>query len=232
MHLTVHDAARILRVPEKQVYRWIDDGQLPCYWVNEQARLNGAELLEWATARRINVDSDLLPDAADAFSSHPNLSDALLAGGIHHEVGGSNRESVLRAVAELIPLPDDFDRELLVQVLLAREAAGTTAVGDGIAIPHVRQPIAVGGGTARSSITLCFLKSPVPFGSGPGSLIHVLFTMVTPTVRNHLQLLAKLASALHNRDFKEAVLRRAPKEEILERARHTETRPPHSHGSA
>jgi len=49
--------------------------------------------------------------------------------------------------------------------------------------------------------------------------VHTLFLLVTPTVTVHLQILARLAAALHDREFKSAVLRRAPAEEILAHAR-------------
>jgi len=52
MQLTVRDAAKLLAVSEKTIYRWINQGSLPAYRVNEQYRFNRAELLEWATARK------------------------------------------------------------------------------------------------------------------------------------------------------------------------------------
>ena len=41
---------------------------------------------------------------------------------------------------QILPLPDDVDRELLLHLFLAREASASTAIGDGIAIPHVPTP--------------------------------------------------------------------------------------------
>ena len=52
---------------------------------------------------------------------------------------------MLRAVVARMPLADEGDRELLLDVLLAREAMGSTGVGDGIAIPHVRNPVVLDG---------------------------------------------------------------------------------------
>jgi PTS system nitrogen regulatory IIA component len=100
--------------------------------------------------------------------------------------------------------------------LLAREAAGSTAVGDGIAIPHVRQPIAVSG--CPAAIALCLLAKPVEFGAADRRAVHTLFTMVSPTIHIHLQLLAKLSSALHDLAFKTTVIGRAPTDEILREA--------------
>ena len=52
-----------------------------------------------------------------------------------------------------------------------------------------------------------------------GKPVHTLFLLVTPTVSVHLQMLARLAAALHDAEFKSAVLRRAPAKEILAHAR-------------
>ncbi len=227
MHLTVRDAAKLLRTPEKQIYRWIEDGELPCSWVSDQARFNRTELLEWATSRRIPVSVELFRDA-DESEKLPSLGQALRVGGIHYGVRGANREEVLRSVVGVMKLGDDFDRETLLEVLLAREAAGSTAVGDGIAIPHVRRPVAFN--EAVASVDLCFLAQPVEYGAVDGKPIHTLFTIVSPTIHVHLQLLAKLATALHDPGFKAAVLRRAPADEILrELGRVEESFPPGAH---
>jgi PTS system nitrogen regulatory IIA component len=59
MQIDVKEAARLLAISEKTVYRWIRQGALPAYKMNDQYRFNGSELLEWATARRINVSPDI-----------------------------------------------------------------------------------------------------------------------------------------------------------------------------
>jgi excisionase family DNA binding protein len=45
MHLTVADVAELLRTPPKQIYRWIDEGELDCNWFHDQPRFNRTELL-------------------------------------------------------------------------------------------------------------------------------------------------------------------------------------------
>ena len=49
--------AELLKVSEKTVYRWVNDRSLPGYRVSGQYRFNRAELLEWATAQRVNVSA-------------------------------------------------------------------------------------------------------------------------------------------------------------------------------
>ena len=220
MQLNVRDAARLLNVSEKTIYRWITQGSLPAYRVNEQYRFNRAELLEWATSRKINVSVEIFHEPESHAGPMPGLVDALEAGGIFYRLGGKDKESVLRAVVETMRLPEEVDREFLFRVLLAREALGSTGVGDGIAIPHVRNPVVLH--VPRPSICLCFLEQPIDFGSLDGQPVFALFSLVNPTVRTHLHLLSRLSFALHDPQFKTAITRQAARDEILDQARRVE----------
>jgi nitrogen PTS system EIIA component len=221
MQLTVRDVASLLKVSERTIYRWIKEGSIPAYRISEQYRFHRAELLEWATARRIGVSVDLFEEAEDASVRMPSLSESLLAGGIVYRIAGADKESVLRAAVESMRLPDEVDREHLLRVLVAREAMASTAIGDGIAIPHVRNPIVLH--VPRSMVTLCFLERPVDFGALDGKPVHCLFTMVSPTVRAHLHLLSRLAFALRDAGFLEIVRRQGLRDQILDELRRVES---------
>src|SRR5262249_29154660 len=60
--LTVKDAARLLKAAEEDIYRWVEDGEIPYVQVNDQPRFNQAELLEWATARHREVSVDMFTE--------------------------------------------------------------------------------------------------------------------------------------------------------------------------
>src|SRR5262249_826205 len=132
--LTVREAARLLSVSESEVYRWIDDGDIPCHVVNHQPLFSRAELLEWATANRRPLSTELFDDGPAAAS----LAAAMERGGVHPHIAAHDREGVLRAVVEHLPIPDPGERELVLAIMLAHEREASTAIGDGIAIPHVR----------------------------------------------------------------------------------------------
>ncbi|HUI08068.1 MAG TPA: PTS sugar transporter subunit IIA [Verrucomicrobiae bacterium] len=221
MQLTVQDVAGLLKVSEKTVYRWINERSLPGYRVSGQYRFNRAELLEWATSRRIHVSPEIFQEPESTATPLPGLGDALQAGGIFYRLAGADKESVLRSVAENMRLPEEVDREFLLRVLLAREALASTGVGDGIAIPHVRNPIVLH--VNRPMISLGFLEKPVEFGALDGKPVHALFSVISPTVRAHLHLLSRLAFAIHDAGFKAAVVRQASRDEILGEARRVET---------
>lgn len=213
MQLTVKDTADILDVSEKTIYRWIKQEAIPFYRINEQIRFNRAELLEWATARRIRVSPKIFDEAQPGKLPLPSLSDALRAGGVAYRIGGTDQPSVLRSVVEVLKLPEEVDREFLYQVLLARETLGSTGIGQGIAIPHVRNPVVLH--VSRPTVTLCFLENPIDFHAIDGLPVNTLFTLISPSVRAHLHLIARLGFVLHNPDFKAALQRQASRDELM-----------------
>ena len=210
MKIGVREAARMLGVSEKTVYRWIGGKKLPVHRINDHYRFNRAELLEWATAQRMPVSVEIFQEPEG--EPLPLLSEALEAGGIHYRVSGATRDETLRQVVSLMRLPDEVDREFLYQMLLARETLGSTGVGDGIAIPHVRNPVVL---HVRPAVTLCFLERPVDFGALDGQPVHALFLLVSPTVRAHLHLLSRLSAALLDPELKRLVGEQGGRDEIL-----------------
>jgi PTS system nitrogen regulatory IIA component len=218
MQLTVRDAARLLGVSEKTVYRWAQKERVPFFRVNDQYRFNRVELLEWATARRIPVSPDIFAEPEEG--PLPSVTDALEAGGIFYRIAGRDVSSVLGEVVAHMRLPEEVDREYLLQVLLAREALGSTAIGDGIAIPHARNPIVLH--VPRPTVTLCFLDEPVDFQALDRRPVDTLFTLVSPTVKAHLHLLSRLAFCLRDQEVKDSLAEQASREVILEVFRRAE----------
>ena len=216
MRVTVREAAALLDAPEAKVYEWIESGDLPAYRINDQYRINRSELLEWATSRNLPVAPAMFHEAEED-ERIPSVAESLERGGVFHDVGGATRDEVLRSILALLKLEDEGDRETLLQLLLARDAAAVVPVGEGIAIPHVRYPIVLS--TDEPSLALCFLRHPVDFAAPDGQPVFALFFLVSPTTRAHLQMLAKIAYLLRDPGFREALQARAPASRLIEIAR-------------
>ena len=224
MQITIRQAATYLGVPETTVRRWISSEGLPAHRVNEQLRCNAIELWEWATARGHPVSKALLLDARQAPDVVPPLSQLLEAGGIHRDLEGDTKPEVFRAVVDALPLPPDMDRDSLLSVLEAREAMGSTGIGDGIAIPHVRNPILLH--VDRPFVALCMLKHPIDFDAVDGKPVGALFVVVSPNVPSHLQILARLGFTLRDPGLRALLRDGAPSVEILFRIRSIEAATP------
>jgi PTS system nitrogen regulatory IIA component len=215
MHLTLRQAATHLDVPEATVRRWIANRGLPVHRVNERLHCNAIELWEWAVAQGIPVSGELLREAHREPGEVAPLAALLAEGGIHYDVGGDTKAEVLRELVARLPLPAEVDREFLFSVLAAREAMGSTGIGDGIAIPHVRSPILLH--VRRPFVTLCMLRHAVDFDAIDRQPVHALFTVVSAGVDSHLRILAQLAAALHDGELRRLLHAAAPSAAIMER---------------
>jgi len=191
----------------------VKQGKLPAYSVNDQYRFNRAELLEWANAQQIGVSTELFAEGEQGPKAAAGLAEALEVGSVHFRVPGDDKPSVLRSVVELMTLPEEVDKEFLLQLLLGRESLGSTGLGNGIAVPHVRHPIVMR--IPRPMITLCFLEHPIDFAAIDGMPVHTLFTITSPTIKAHLNLLSRLAYALRQTPFAEAIERKASQRSII-----------------
>jgi PTS system nitrogen regulatory IIA component len=220
MDLTVKDAARLLSTSEQTIYRWIHDGTLPSYRINEKYRLNRVELLEWATASNIRISPEI-------FDGEPPplpgllLTDALRLGGVVHDLPGADKASALKAVCAALPLPEGVNRDEVYGVLLAREALGSTAIGNGIAIPHPRSPLIFN--VKNPTVTLAFLRQPVDFGALDRRPVEFLFAIISTTIRVHLRLLSHLMYTLQEPTFVQLLRQRETAERIIGQLTQIET---------
>lgn len=199
-------------MPDRELQHLVDDGEVPAQRILGRYRLNRSDLLEWATRAQRPVPPELLGPADADDPPPPSLGEALLAGGIHHGIPGADQPSVFRELVARLPLPPEVDRATVCDILLAREALGTTAVGNGVAIPHVRNAMVLR--IPRAVVMLGFLATPLDFGALDGKPVHALFTLACPTIRSHLQLLARLGAALQDAALAGAIEHRAPADEI------------------
>ena len=119
-------------------------------------------------------------------------------------LAGTSKEAVLRELAcHIARLRPAIDADRLEAVLWERERLGSTAIGDGIAIPHGKLPglTAVIGAFGRHA-------SGVDFQSLDGKPSRLFFVLVAPeeSVGQHLKALARVSRLLKDAAFRERLL--------------------------
>lgn len=215
LRMSFAEAIGYLGVSESTARRWIRDRGLPVHRADERLFVNPVELWEWALEQHLPVSPELLERERRMQEPVAPISVLLAAGGIHHDVPGCDPSEVLRAVVDRLPLPPHVERSFLATALTAREAMGSTGVGYGIAIPHVRNPILLQ--VQEPTVSLCLLRQPVDFGAIDGKPVHALFTVISPTVPTHLRILAELSLLLHDADLRRLLQERAAAPQLFER---------------
>lgn len=224
MNLSVKNAARLLSVSEKTIYRWIKQDVVPVYKVHENYRFNRAELLVWATSRRMGVSPEAFSEPEMDALPLPHFSEALDDGGVFYRIDGHTREEALASVVDHLRLPEEVDRDYLYRVLLAREKLASTAIGESIAIPHPRHPGPLL--VTRPTATLCFLENPLDFNALDGRPVRILFTLISPTLRFHLHLLSRLGFLLKDAEFRRVLEQQESRETIFSALRKAEEKLP------
>jgi nitrogen PTS system EIIA component len=113
------------------------------------------------------------------------------------------RIELATAVARQHP---ELDRERLVQALEDRERLNSTALGDGVAIPHGKL-----SGIKRVFAAFARSKQGVDFHSLDGEPTHLFFLLVAPedSAGAHLKALARISRLLKDENFR-ARLMQAP----------------------
>ncbi|MBR0260613.1 MAG: PTS sugar transporter subunit IIA [Selenomonadaceae bacterium] len=94
----------------------------------------------------------------------------------------------------------------------AREASGTTGLGDGIATPHAKS-----AGVKAPGLAAMTIPEGIDFDSMDGNPARLFFAIAAPDGGNdeHLMILSKLATMVMDPDFKEALIKATTKEEFL-----------------
>jgi PTS system nitrogen regulatory IIA component len=215
MQLTLRQAAMYLEVSEAIARRWISERNLPVHRVHERIYLNATELWEWAMENGLHVSRRLLEHAQRSPDTLPPISQLLRTGGILRDIEAADKEAALREIVAQLPLPEEQNRDALFSVLEAREALGSTGIGHGIAIPHVRNPIVLH--IEQPFVTLCLLRNPVKFDAIDGLPVHSIFMVISPTVTLHLNILGKLAFLLRDQILRDLLRDGASSNDIIGR---------------
>lgn len=125
----------------------------------------------------------------------------------------TDKESAIRELADLMEQGGNLkDKAQYVKDVLAREASGTTGLGDGIATPHAKS-----AGVKAAGLAAMTVPEGMDFASMDGNPARLFFLIAAPDAANdeHLAILSKLATMIMDPDFKEALIAAKTKEEFL-----------------
>ena len=140
-----------------------------------------------------------------------NLGTLLDLRAISPRVGGSSKRQVLSVIADIAARNFGLPQEQVLDALLEREAAGSTGVGHGVAVPHARIE-----GIDRMRAVFVRLEQPVPFEAvddQPVDLLMALFAPKGPS-SEHLRALARVSRVLRQPEIREQ-LRQAKTAEAI-----------------
>jgi PTS system nitrogen regulatory IIA component len=195
--LTLEEVAKYLRVSERTVYDWAQKGDIPAGKIGTVWRFKKTEIEQWVNDRlsgpKLMPPRDLIP------------IDAILSPDRILFLDYSAKRDALLALAEnLARAPQVKNRQELAIEILKREELMSTAIGRGIAIPHIRlasvTDLVVSVGISRIGI-----GDFQPLDDEP---VRLLF-MIAAAYNQHayyLQTLSFFSARLKNRDLRDSLL--------------------------
>jgi nitrogen PTS system EIIA component len=213
MDLLLRDIVKIFQVSEQTIQTWIGKKNMPFMKANDQYSFNYIEILDWALEQKINLTPEAL-SFGDSENQQPSMVyQAIKNGQIYYDIPGDTLEAVLKSIVDVLALPKGLNKQSFFQMLVSREKMMSTGLGNGIAIPHVRNPVVLN--IAQPSISLCFLNKPVDFKALDAKPVFILFLLLSPSVPQHLAILSRLAFCLQNPKLQEFLHAKASREQIL-----------------
>ena len=143
------------------------------------------------------------------------ITDFLRERAISINLQAKDKENVIRELVQLLVKASEIkpvDEEKIVPVLLAREALGSTGIGQGVGIPHgksnaVRQLVGAFGISRRG----------VNFDSLDGEMAHLFFVLLAPedSAGPHLKALARISRLLKDRYFRESLKEAKDEKQVM-----------------
>jgi PTS system nitrogen regulatory IIA component len=205
MDLKLKDVAELLNVSETTVRRWVSDGKIPYYRLNQQVRFSRSEVENWVLSCKQGKE-DFSPfdheegeeSSKERLGTHQfGLYRAIHKGGVYNNIPGKTKEEVIRNAMKAIAGALNLDAEVITELLLDREHLMPTALSNGVGVPHTRDFLLQ---ESFDVVAVAFPENPIEYGALDGKPVHTLFFLFACDDKRHLHLLAKLAHLSSNSD--------------------------------
>jgi mannitol/fructose-specific phosphotransferase system IIA component (Ntr-type) len=143
------------------------------------------------------------------------ISDLTSPVAIQLHLKGQHRDDVLRQLVDLVPeLAERPEaRSALLHALQEREDLHSTGIGDGIALPHART--ALTGLVERPAIVIGRHPAGIAYGALDNRPVHLFLLLVTTSVTQHLQVLARVGRLLRDAALRQKLLSADRPERII-----------------
>ena len=132
----------------------------------------------------------------------------------------NNIRICLQILVQALSFSEKLDRNVLLDALLSREEMMSTAIGNGIAIPHVR--LFDSANLQEDIVVVAYLFEPIDWKAPDGKPIHTLFFVLAADETRHLQILAEIAQLASDEDFVDFLKTMPSRKALIERIRQIE----------
>jgi len=196
--LTIEEVAKYLRVSERTVYDWAQKGEIPSGKIGTVWRFKKSEIEKWVNDR---LSSNAKPAPQNIVIQVKNILSPERIVFLNHS---TKHDALVQLAQNLETAPQIKDAQELEVEILKREDLMSTAIGRGIAIPHVRlssvTDLVMSVGISKTDI--------IDFQTIDDTPVRLLF-MIAAAYNQHsyyLQTLSFFSAKLKNQDLRDALL--------------------------
>ncbi|MBN2425682.1 MAG: PTS sugar transporter subunit IIA [Calditrichaceae bacterium] len=211
MDLDIKDVSLLLMLSEKEIQQLIRKKAIPFQILHDKTGFNKQQIIEWALGRGLPIN----------ISGHKKLTEyhietlgTLLGKDSFHYNCKLSESSYIEQMVTAIDFDKNVDRDIIIQLLKMREDMMSTAIGNGISLPHPRVPLMVGRN--KPLIHFFFPEKPLNLKSIDGKPVHTLILLISQTIKQHLSLLAHLSFLLSGETFRFTLENRLESNKILD----------------
>ena len=210
MDLKIKDIAEFLVMSEKEIQKLVKAKEIPHQIIQDRVVFNKDKVIEWALGRNIplNISGSAHFVEYQIKSLLPLLDDKSVFYNCDF-----TEALYIEQMTSLALFDESVDKDVVVQLLKSREQLMSTAIGNGISLPHPRIPLVIG--RDKPLIHFFFPKKPLNLNSLDGKPVHTLILIISQTTKQHLSLLAHVSFLLSKKEIQQALEARLPYSELI-----------------
>ena len=207
--LTIEEVAKYLRVSDRTVYDWAQKGEIPAGKIGTVWRFKKSEVEKWVNERLSSSSNTKKTDDA------VQVKNILSPDRVVFITQSAKRDALTELANVLANAPQVKRGDELLSEILKREELMSTAVGRGIAIPHVRlssvTDLVMAVGVCRTPIS--------DFQTVDDKPVNLLI-MIAAAYNQHtyyLQTISYFSAKLKSQELRDAIANAATEKEVYER---------------
>lgn len=206
--LTIEEVAKYLRVSDRTVYDWAQKGEIPAGKIGTVWRFKKSEVEKWVNERLSSSSNTKKTDDA------VQVKNILSPDRVVFITQSAKRDALTELANVLANAPQVKRGDELLSEILKREELMSTAVGRGIAIPHVRlssvTDLVMAVGVCRTPLS--------DFQTVDDKPVNLLI-MIAAAYNQHtyyLQTISYFSAKLKSQELRDAIANAATEKEVYE----------------
>ncbi|MBC8452317.1 MAG: PTS sugar transporter subunit IIA [Spirochaetes bacterium] len=213
--MTLAEVATFLKLSEKTILKMIRNQEIPCAKIANQWRFLRPLIEDWLLAKMNVIPQNDLSRLIVEQYDHVPLSRLISIPIITVLPEKTDKQEALYLLTSLASEQNIIsDKEAVYQKLIEREQMISTGIGNGIAIPHMRNPssLVING----PKIVIGVSKNGIAYASSDNQPVFLIFLILTDSEVVHLRIMAKLVQMIRKNSMATKLLQADTPQKIFQ----------------